>query len=64
MKNEKNQKKINPDEVVKWFNVFSMLVKFIKSVIGKKPNTKKKVLPLEPTIHIESDTLKNQNLNN
>jgi hypothetical protein len=41
-----------------------MLVKFIKSVIGKKPNTKKKVLPLEPTIRIESDTLKNQNLNN
>ena len=63
--NEKQSKKqINPDEVIKWFNVFSLLVNFIKSVISKKPSIKETQPPQPPTLTPNQDSLKNQNLLN
>jgi len=64
MKNEKSKKQINPDEVVKWFSVFSLLVNFIKSVISKKPSIKETQPPKPPTLTHNQDSLKNQNLLN
>jgi hypothetical protein len=64
MKNEKSKKQINPDEVVKWFNVFSLLVNLIKSVFGKKSSTKETQPPQAPSVMPDEELLKNQNLSN
>lgn len=64
MKNEKSKKQINPDEVIKWFNVFSLLVNLVKSVFTKKPSIKETQPPQPPTLTPNEDSLKKQNILN
>jgi hypothetical protein len=64
MNNQKSKKQINPDEVVKWFNVFSLLVNIVKSIFNKKTSNKKIQAPPVPSLTPNKKSLKNQNLNN
>jgi hypothetical protein len=64
MKNEKSKNQVNPDEVVKWFNVFSLLVNIVKSIFNKKTSSKKIQAPPVPSLTPNKKSLKNQNLNN
>lgn len=64
MSNEKKQKDINPQEANAWLQIIITLGNFIKSLFAKKLPKNKVVEPQQPTINIDKDTLKNQNLNN